>query len=179
MCTNGANDTDLLPPLPLDQRIQTPTHKRQPRTSSLVVQEPRFDILKPKVPFKNIVFEEDRRRSNVFRYPPELLDRVLVFREGIRGVEGDFEVERRIRDLRLSRRRIWTVEDFSWHIDIGIAGGERTRSGELNPKGPQSRLLHSIPLTWEYVTTPQPRPFIEGCSQIISLLVSSIRPCYH
>jgi len=76
-------------------------HKRQPRTSAPMTQKPRFYILKFEVPFKeDVILEEDHRRSDIVRHPPEFLNRIfLFFGEGIRGVEGDFEVEYRIREL--------------------------------------------------------------------------------
>lgn len=72
---------------------------------------------------QEVILEEDHRRSDVFRHPPELLDRILLFfGDGVRSVKGDLEGEYRIRELRLSRRRIWTAEDFGWHVDIDVVG---------------------------------------------------------
>ena len=131
-------------------------HKGQPRASPPMTQKPRLDVLKLKVPFEeDVIFEEDHRRGDIVRHPPKLLDRVfLVFCEGIRGVEGDFEVKDRIRELRLSRRRIWSVENFSWHVDIDV--GEETCGGELRLKGLQSQSLHLIFLVRNRVTTSSP-----------------------
>ena len=104
-----------------------------------MTQKPRLDIFKPKAPFKeDVILEEDHRRGDIIRHPPELLDRILLLvGERIRGVEGDFEVEHRIRELRLPRRRIWTVENFSWHFDIGVV----SRGGDACRKGVPSCLL--------------------------------------
>ena len=101
-------------------------YKRQPRASTPMTQKPRLDILGFKVAFKeDVILEKDHRRSDVVRHPPKLLNRILfLVGEGIHDVEGDFEVEYRIRKLRPSRRRIWTVEDFGWHVDIDVVSGE-------------------------------------------------------
>ena len=91
-----------------------------------MTQKPRLNILEPKVPFKeDVILEEDHRRGNIIRHPPELLDRILLLMsEGIRSVEGDLKVEHRIRELRLPGRRIGTVENFGWHVDIEVVGRE-------------------------------------------------------
>lgn len=119
-------------------------HERQPRTSSPVTQQPRLDILKLEVPFEeDIVSEEDHRRGDVVRHPPELLDCIfLVFGEGIRNVERDFEVKYRIRELRLSWRRIWTVKNFGWHVDVNIVGREGVYGGIITSERTPSRLLY-------------------------------------
>ena len=89
-----------------------------------MAQQSRLDILKFKFPFeKDVILEEDHRRSDVVRHPPKLLDRILPFTgEGIRRVEGDLEVEYGVRESRLPRRRIWTVENFCWHVVIDVLG---------------------------------------------------------
>jgi hypothetical protein len=140
--------------------------KRQPRASPPMTQKPRLDILKLKVPFKeDIFFEEYHRRSDVVRHPLELLNRILFFfGEGIRGVEGDFEAEYRIRELRLSRRRIWTAEDFGWHVDIDVVG----RGGNVR-WSPSPCLLS---LTWNRVTTSSPRTSLRS-THIVFILQSA------
>ena len=87
-----------------------------------MTQKSRFDILGFKCPFKeDVILEEDHRCSDVVRHPPELLGRILLLiGEGICGVEGDFEVKYRIWKLRLSWRRIWTVENFGWHVAVDV-----------------------------------------------------------
>ena len=93
-----------------------------------MTQKPRLDIFKLEAPFKeDVILEEDHRCSDVVRHPPELLDRILLLiGEGFRGVEGDLEVEHRIRELGLPRRRIRTVENFGWHVEIEVVcrGGD-------------------------------------------------------
>ena len=154
----GANDKDHLLLLPLYQQVQMRVHKGQPRASPPMTQKPWLDVLKLKVPFEeDVIFEEDHRCGDVVCHPPKLLDRVfLAFGEGIRGVKGDFEAEDRIWELRLSRRRTWSVENFSWHVDIDVVGREETCGGELRPKGLQSQLLWLIFLDWNRVTTSSP-----------------------
>ena len=107
-------------------------HKRQPRTSAPVTQKSRLDIPRFKLPFEeDVILEEDHRRSDVVRHPPELLNRILLFiGEGIRDIEGDFEVENRVWKLRLPWRRIWTVENFGWHVVIDVVDrGETDQEG--------------------------------------------------
>ena len=98
--------------------------ERQPWTSTPVTQKPWLDILRPQVPFeKDVVLEEDHRGGDVVRHPPELLDWILLsIGEGSGDVEVDLKVEYRIRKLRLPRGRVWTVENFRWHVDIGVVG---------------------------------------------------------
>ena len=92
-----------------------------------MTQKSRLDIFRSKPPFKeDVILEEDHRCSDVVRHPPEPLGCILLLiGEGICGVEGDFEVEYRIWKLRLSWRRIWTVENFCWHVvvDVNRGGG--------------------------------------------------------
>jgi len=107
-----------------------------------MTQKPRFDVSEPKVPFKeDVILEEDHRHGNIVRHPPELLDRILLLvGEGISGVESDLEVEDGIRELRLPRRRIWTVENFAWHVDVEVVG----RGGDVWRKGVLSRPLYDL-----------------------------------